>query len=264
MQCAQPWQVPDTYHVIEGSEIVKYVKLPINRTYLTHLTQESTTLPSPTKMHKHVELNSNLIEQIDEGKQFILIIHSVFNVNPCLASEGSAVAMVANMLDPDGIYACLLGSVNMNKCHLDIPNVCDGNRTLITPMEYEEKLPPSTVVMVNVYMKMYVHMSCLFLDMLTSYPRWSMRPTNRPQSHFRARTSEENGSHTYQLILNSMQVLPIADISKIALFNSNLLDPQTPKGKHKAQGDADAPPPKKKAATHGKRSGKDTDAMEVE
>ena len=173
-------------------------------------------------------------------------------------------ATVADMPDPDGIYASLLGSANMNKCHLDISNVRDGNRTLITLMEYEKKLPPGTVVMVNVYMKMYVHMSCRFLDMLISYPRWSMRPTNRSQSHFRARTGEENGSRTYQLILNSMQVLPVADISKIALFDNSLVDPQTPKGKCKARGDAGAPPPKKKAATWSKCSGKDTDVMEVE
>jgi hypothetical protein len=188
----------------------------------------------------------------------------VFNINRCPASEGSDVATVADMADPDGIYASLLGSANMKKCHLDIPNVRDGNGTLITPMEYEKRLPPGTVVMLNVYMKMYVPMSRPFLDMLTSYPRWSMRPTNRPQSHFRARTGEENGSRTYQLILNSMQVLPVADISKIALFDNRLVDPQTPKGKRKARGDAGAPPPKKKAATRSKRSGKDTDAMELE
>jgi hypothetical protein len=86
---------------------------------------------------------------------------------------------------------------------------------------------------------------------------------DRPQSNFRARDSEENGSHTYQLILNSMQVLPVADISKIALFDNSLVHLQTSKGKHKAQGHASVSPLKKKA-TWKKCSGKDTEAMEVE
>ena len=62
--------------------------------------------------------------------------------------------MVANMPDPKGVYSSLLGSSNMSKCYLNILNMRDGNGTLINPMEYNKKLPPNTIVMVNVYMKM--------------------------------------------------------------------------------------------------------------
>jgi hypothetical protein len=88
-----------------------------------------------------------------------------------------------------------------------------------------------------------------------------MRPMNKPQSNFRARDGEENGTRTYQLILNSMQVLPVADISKITLLDKN--SSSSSKGKRKAREDAGVPPEKKKMGTRSKRSGKDAEAMDI-
>ena len=58
------------------------------------------------------------------------------------------------MPDPDGVYSSLLGTANMNKCHVNIPNIWDGNGTLIPPAEYDNKLESGMVVMVNIYMKL--------------------------------------------------------------------------------------------------------------
>ena len=63
---------------------------------------------------------------------------------------------VTDMPDPDSIYSSLLGTGSMSKCIVDIPNVRDGNGAIIKPTEYDTKLQSGTIVMVNVYMKMYV------------------------------------------------------------------------------------------------------------
>jgi hypothetical protein len=74
-----------------------------------------------------------------------------------------------------------------------------------------------------------------------------MRPTNRSQSNFKPNDGKQNGTCTYQLILNSMQVLPVADISKIALIGNGIVDSSSPsKGKRKARAETGAQPEKKK------------------
>ena len=52
-----------------------------------------------------------------------------------------------------------------------------------------------------------------------------MRPNNNNNSRFQPRDGEQNGSRIYQLILNSMQILPVTDISKIALLDNRITDP---------------------------------------
>ena len=65
-----------------------------------------------------------------------------------------AIRNIADMPDPDGIYSSTLGVADVSKSFIDVPNVRDGNGTLITPDEYERKLDDGTVVMVNVYLKL--------------------------------------------------------------------------------------------------------------
>jgi hypothetical protein len=96
-----------------------------------------------------------------------------------------------------------------------------------------------------------------------------MKPSGRPPVNYRPREGEQNGARIYQLILNSMQLLPVANISKVALMDNRIADIETPvKAKRKAREDAavDPQPAKKKPATRAKRvtrTSKDTDTMEI-
>ena len=87
---------------------------------------------------------------------------------------------------------------------------------------------------------------------------------NRSQGNFRPRDGEENGTRTYQLILNSMQVLPVRDISKIAFINNNIADTEPiSKGKRKARAEADVRADKKKKTNQAKQTDKDMDVMDT-
>jgi hypothetical protein len=61
---------------------------------------------------------------------------------------------ILDMPDPQGVYRTALSHADLSKLWLDIPNVWDGNGTLIKPVEYNDKLTAGTIVMVNVYMKL--------------------------------------------------------------------------------------------------------------
>jgi hypothetical protein len=58
------------------------------------------------------------------------------------------------MPDPDGIYSSTLGIADVSKSFIDVPNIHDGNGTLISPDEYEMKLQSGSIVMVNTYLKL--------------------------------------------------------------------------------------------------------------
>jgi hypothetical protein len=75
-----------------------------------------------------------------------------------------------------------------------------------------------------------------------------LRPSNNANGNFKAKDGEQNGSRIYQLMLNSMQILPVADISHIA-FDDRIIDtaPSSSKGKRKADAPVNPPPNKKKA-----------------
>jgi hypothetical protein len=76
-----------------------------------------------------------------------------------------------------------------------------------------------------------------------------LRPNNNNNTRFRPRDGEQNGSRVYQLILNSMQVLPVTDISKIALIDGRITDPResSPNKKRKGSVIGDKRPRKKTA-----------------
>jgi len=71
-----------------------------------------------------------------------------------------------------------------------------------------------------------------------SYPyslcdRWNLRPSNKNAGNYRPKDGEENGSRIYQMMLNLMQVLPVADILQMALLDNRIIDVGS-KGKCKA------------------------------
>jgi len=75
-----------------------------------------------------------------------------------------------------------------------------------------------------------------------------LRPSNNANGNFKAKDGEQNGTRIYQLMLNSMQILPVADISFIAFSENHIVD-TTSKGKRKADGAENPPPNKKKTAS---------------
>ena len=60
-----------------------------------------------------------------------------------------------------------------------------------------------------------------------------------------------------------MQILPVADISKIALIGEGIIDPSPSKGKCKARVDTGVQPEKKKRTRWTGSTSKETDAMEA-
>ena len=61
-----------------------------------------------------------------------------------------------------------------------------------------------------------------------------------------------------------MQILPVVDISKIALIGESIIDSSSPsKGKHKAHVDTGVQPERKKQTRRTGNTSKETEAMEV-
>jgi hypothetical protein len=77
-----------------------------------------------------------------------------------------------------------------------------------------------------------------------------LRPSNKQNGNFKAKDGDQNGARIYQLMLNSMQVLLVADISHIAFLDNNIVDttPSSSKGKRKAGPANNIQPSKKKKA----------------
>lgn len=60
---------------------------------------------------------------------------------------------------------------------------------------------------------------------MSSTTRWSFKANNNSNSNSRSkREGEENGSRIYQMMLQSMQVLPSPDISKSSLLKGHIVD----------------------------------------
>ena len=77
-----------------------------------------------------------------------------------------------------------------------------------------------------------------------------MSPNNNiKNSRFRPRDGEQNGSRVYQLILNSMQILPVTDI--LALLDNHITDPDKSPTNKKQKGSviADKRPSSRKKNT---------------
>jgi len=99
--------------------------------------------------------------------------------------------------------------------------------------------------------------------------QWSMKPNTKEHSNFKPTDGEQNGTRIYQMMLKSMQILPVAENSKIALLENNIVDTAS-KGKRKARPNTIADEPPSKKVTTGRvtrkkaSTSKDETAMETE
>lgn len=127
---------------------------------------------------------------------------------------------IASMPDPEDVFSTTLGAADTSRSYIRVPNIRDGNGDIIFPYEYEAKLHDGSIVVVNVSLKLFVlspySPSNFTINHWHLPNRWNLRPNLRSDSSFKKKKEQdENGAHIYQLILNSMQLLPIADIQQI-------------------------------------------------
>ena len=150
---------------------------------------------------------------------------------------------IRSMPDPLDIYSSTLGASDTSQSFVHIPNVKDGDGNIILPQDYDLKLPDNAIVMMNVYLKLYVFYLILHKRIFfNSCPqRWLLRPNNHNNSSYARKDGDENGTRIYQMMLNSMQLLPFTD-------GYHINDPSSTGEKRKASNEAVAKSdsPKKK------------------
>jgi hypothetical protein len=102
------------------------------------------------------------------------------------------------------------------------------------PAEYEQKSENGMIVLVTAYMKLYASIICAnsecWLTFCCVEISWCLKPNTRERGDFRGRDGEQNGTCIYQLTLNEIQMLPIADESKITLLENKVVDSGTTEG----------------------------------
>ena len=166
--------------------------------YLINLNKliETTTLPRPTQMLQIQQDNSHIIDDNNHT--------SHENIN------------VRDMPDPHDIYSAALGASDTSQSFVHIPNVRDGDGNIILPQDYKLKLKDNAIVMVNVFLKLYVfQLISVTKKKLTTLQRWILRPNIRNNTSYARKEGDENGARIYQMILNSMQILPFSDPNQI-------------------------------------------------
>jgi hypothetical protein len=138
------------------------------------------------------------------------------------------------MPDPEDIYSTILGNADVSNSTVHIPNIRDGNGDIITPAEYEKRLVDGSIVMINVYLKLYVKpknkQKVILGEILNTnlFYRWILRPVTRGNGNYRFKDGDENGTRVYQVILNSMQLLPVNDIFTIINAPINIPEKRKP------------------------------------
>ena len=80
--------------------------------------------------------NSNLVEEVPKGEDASMLLHNISSF-------------------PTEPHSFTLGAANICKSSIDVPNVHDRNGSLITPDQYEKKLESGTIMMVNIYLKLW-------------------------------------------------------------------------------------------------------------
>lgn len=63
---------------------------------------------------------------------------------------------IRTMPDPEDLYATTLGAADVSTSSVHIPNIRDNDGKIITPDQYDRKLEDGSIVMINVYLKLYV------------------------------------------------------------------------------------------------------------
>jgi hypothetical protein len=67
------------------------------------------------------------------------------------------------MPDPEDIYSTILGVTDISNSSVCIPNIRNGNGDIISPAEYEKKIEDGSIVMVNVFLKLYAQINLTFV-----------------------------------------------------------------------------------------------------
>src|ERR1700722_20625840 len=124
---------------------------------------------------------------------------------------------LADRADPKGRYSKLAATVRWDTT-INVPDIRDGNGTLIHPQYYSSQLQHGAKVVVEVMLKLYVHLSCCCSMIYATCSSWNIRAPDKTKpaipSKWKAREGDANGSRNYQLVLTKMQLLPVVDISK--------------------------------------------------
>ncbi|KAI6126021.1 hypothetical protein EDD16DRAFT_1702750 [Pisolithus croceorrhizus] len=128
-------------------------------------------------------------------------------------NSGSKILRIGDLPDPHGCYAGLLKTYGgLTDAKVTMPDMHNTWGVLITPVEYDSKISDGNVVEVEVILKL-----------------WSIQPNSR---------GNPNSSRIYQMILQSMKLLPFN-----SYLQQNLLQhtypqplPAADKGKCKADG----------------------------
>lgn len=68
------------------------------------------------------------------------------------------------MPDLDDTYLSTLSTTDVSNSTVHVPNVCDGDGNVIPPDEYEKKLEPGSIVIMNVYFKLSIFSNTLLLN----------------------------------------------------------------------------------------------------
>ena len=63
---------------------------------------------------------------------------------------------IRSMPDPFEAYDLALGASDTSQSFVHVPDIRDGDGELIPPQSYEAKLHDQTIVIVNVFLKVYV------------------------------------------------------------------------------------------------------------
>ena len=81
---------------------------------------------------------------------------------------------IYSMPNPDDIT---LGTIDVSKSSIHIPNIHDGNEKIITSDQYDKKIEDSSIVMLTVHLKLYALFIFFFiLKMFHYYFRWPILP----------------------------------------------------------------------------------------
>lgn len=120
------------------------------------------------------------------------------------------------MPDPEDVYSSTLSTTDISNSSIHVPNVCDGNRNVITRSIWKK-------------VKTWLHHHHEHLFQIV----WSLKLslliqgrdlTSLQQMEFKTKYMKHHiiqiqrwwrKQHVYQVMLNSMQLLPITNISKI-------------------------------------------------
>ena len=130
---------------------------------------------------------------------------------------------VRSMPDPFEIYDLAFGASDTSQSFVYVPDIRDGDGELIPPQLYEhdQSIYRDNKCLLKTVRSFFNNHNSIFFNFFFSFPSWNLRPNSRNNSNYNRKEGDENGARIYQLMLNSMQILPINDITEISLPDSS-------------------------------------------